>query len=332
MSKNRPPRCDIALLVDEETGDYARGGNFIPDRNSVEEAVLRSLRKRYRRVEVVPFLPTVAETIDRLQRTAPRLVFNLTEWVDGDRKLDAAIAGVLDMLRLPYTGTGPDGLRLARDKALSKRIVDGLSIAVPRSFVVNGSGISKDLDFPLVVKPRYGDGSDGIGTRSVVRNERALRAQIHKLQNRDGGAVICEAFIPGRDLYVGLLGNEPQVLPPVEMLIRRRSDDAPQLATRRLKNDSRYRRRWGVHYRPARLERSAMSALTAASRRIFHALKLRDYARLDYRMTPDGKFYFIEANPNPDLDPHALNRSGCFSGIEYGNLIARIVESARRRR
>src|SRR4030095_1156350 len=112
MSKNRPPRCDIALLVDEETGDYARGGNFIPDRNSVEEAVLRALRKRYRRVEVVPFLPTLAETIDRLQRTAPRLVFNLTEWVDGDRKLDAAIAGVLDMLRLPYTGTAPARLRL----------------------------------------------------------------------------------------------------------------------------------------------------------------------------------------------------------------------------
>src|SRR5262245_44437570 len=162
MGKNRPPRCDIALLVDEETGDYARSGSFIPDRNSVEEAVLRALRKRYRRVEVMPFLPAVAETVERLHQIAPRIVFNLTEWVDGDRKRDAAIAGVLDMLKLRYTGTGPDGLRLARDKALAKRIVGGLSVAVPYSFVVNGSRVSKErLDFPLVVKPRYGDGSDG---------------------------------------------------------------------------------------------------------------------------------------------------------------------------
>src|SRR5262245_21382699 len=169
MSANRPPHCDIALLVDEETGEYARNGRFIPDRNSVEEAVLRELRRHYSHVEVVPFLPTVAKTVERLHEATPRVVFNLTEWVDGDRKLDAAIAGVLDMLRLRYTGTGPDGLRLARDKDLSKRIVDGLSVAVPRSFVVNGSATWKDPDFPLVVKPRYGDGSDGIGTRSVVR-------------------------------------------------------------------------------------------------------------------------------------------------------------------
>ena len=143
---------------------------------------------------------------------------------------------------------------------------------------------------------------------------------------------MCEEFIHGRDLYVGLLGNEPRVLAPVELVVRSRSRSAPQLATYRLKNDPRYRRKWGVHYRRARLDRRTMSALADASRRIFHALKLRDYARLDFRLAPDGRLYFIEANPNPDLDPHALNRSGCFSGVPYGRLLETIVESARRRR
>ena len=331
MRKERPPRCDIALLVDEETGEHRQSGRFVLDPGDVEQKVLRALRKRYRRVEVVPFLPTVAQTVERLRQLAPRVVFNLTEWVDGDRRMDAAIAGVLDMLKLRYTGTGPDGLRLARDKALSKRIVGGLSVAVPRSFGMNGSRVANERpDFPLVVKPQYGDGSDGIATRSVVRNARQLRAQIRKLRARKGEPAICEEFVPGRDLYVGLLGNEPRVLAPVEMVIRR-GGAGPQLATYRLKNDPRYRSRWGVHYRRARLDRPTMSALATASRRIFHALKLRDYARLDFRLTPGGTLYFIEANPNPDLDPHALNRSGCFAGIEYGALIAHIVESARKR-
>src|SRR6185436_9151120 len=115
MAAKRPARCDIALLVDEETGEYGASGRFVPESDDVEEKVCRALRKRYRRVEVVPFLPSVAGTVARLRRLEPRIVFNLTEWVDGDRKLDAAIAGLLDMLKLRYTGTGPDGLRIARD-------------------------------------------------------------------------------------------------------------------------------------------------------------------------------------------------------------------------
>ncbi len=334
MKKKRPPRCDIALLVDEETGEQGSSGRFVPEPDDVEEKVLRALRKRYRRVEVVPFRPPIAETVERLRNLAPRIVFNLTEWVDGDRKLDAAIAGLLDLIKLRYTGTGPDGLRLARDKALSKQIVAGLGIAVPRSFVTVGSrGVrSRDLSYPLIVKPQFGDASEGITRQSVVYGKRQLGARKRAVRAHAGGPVMCEEFIHGRDVYVGLLGNEPRVLPPVELVVRSRSRFAPQLATYRLKNDPRYRRKWRVHYRLARLDRQTAGALADASRRIFHALKLRDYARLDFRAALDGKLYFIEANPNPDLDPHALNRCGCFSGVPYVRLLETIVESARRRR
>src|SRR6185436_19218514 len=185
MKKKRPPRCDIALLVDVETGEHHPSGAFVPEPDDVEDKVARALRRRYRRVEIVPFLPTVAETVERLRRLRPRVVFNLTEWVDGDRRLDAAVAGLLDVMKVRYTGSGPDGLRLARDKALAKRIVGGLGVAVPGSFGVNGDRhAGAPLRFPLVVKPGFGDGSDGITKASVVHNVRELRAQARRVQAR----------------------------------------------------------------------------------------------------------------------------------------------------
>ncbi|HXF66317.1 MAG TPA: hypothetical protein VNK67_06450 [Burkholderiales bacterium] len=333
MARKKPPRCEVALLVDEETGRWSSAGHFIPEADDVEEKVLRALRRRYRRVEVVPFSPQVVQTVERLRQLKPRIVFNLTEWVDGDRKLDAAVTGLLEMMKLRYTGTGPDGLRLARDKALSKQIVAGLGIAVPRYFSVYGTRLGRvsELEFPVIVKPQFGDGSEAINQRSVVRNPRQLRARVAAIRSRLKEPAVCEEFIPGRDLYVGLLGNRPRVLPPVEMVVRSRHRSAPRFATYRLKHDARYRARWRVHYRRARLDGRRMREIALLSRRIFHALKLRDYARLDFRITPAGRLYFIEANPNPDLDPHAFNRSGCFAGVPYERLIGAIVEAARAR-
>jgi D-alanine-D-alanine ligase len=332
--RRKKPRCEVALLVDEESGEWSKAGRFVPERDDVEEKVLRVLRRRYRQVEVVPFSPGVVETVERLRRLKPRIVFNLTEWVDGDRKLDAAITGLLEMMRLRYTGTGSDGLRLARDKVLSKQIVAGLGVAVPRYFSAYGTRLGRvsDLDFPVIVKPQFGDGSEAIDRRSVVRNPRQLRARVAAICARLRQPAVCEEFIAGRDLYVGLLGNRPRVLPPVEMVVRSRHRAAPRFATYRIKHDARYRARWRVHYRRARLEPRLMREIAHLSRRIFRALKLRDYARLDFRITPAGRIYFIEANPNPDLDPHAFNRSGCFASVPYERLIGAIVEAARLRR
>jgi D-alanine-D-alanine ligase len=334
MAKKKAPRYDVVLLVDEETGEYGRGGRFIPERNDVEAQVLKALRRRYARVEVVPFSPRVVATVERLRALRPRMVVNLTEWVEGDRKLDAAITGLLEIMKLRYTGTGPDGLRLSRDKALSKSIVAGLGIDVPRYFVAQrGERVPvDDLTFPLIVKPQFGDGSDAITKHSVVRGVRTLRARVRSVHARLKEPAVCEQFIGGRDLYVGLLGDGPRVLPPVELVVRSRHRLAPQFATYRLKNDPRYRARWGVYYRRARLGTSQLRKLRKASRHIFHALNLRDYARLDFRLAEDGRLYFIEANPNPDLDPHSLNRSGCFATLPYPRLIETIVESARNRR
>ncbi len=321
------------MLVDAETGERNRTGRFVPDRGSMEQQVLGSLCARYRRVAVVPFGPDIVATLTELRKLRPQIVFNLTEWVDGDRALDHAIGGLLEMMKFRYTGTGPAGMQICRDKALSKQIAAAAGVDVPCCFTLGrGERIENPgLPFPLIVKPQYGDGSDEISKASLVRTPLELRRRVRALRSRRKGPVVCEEFIPGRDIYVGIIGNEPRVLAPTEMVIGSRKASAPQFATYRLKNDRSYRAKWRVRYRLAVLPKPVLRKIADFSKKAFRALHLRDYARLDFRLTGEGRLVFIEANPNPDLTPHTLGRNLCFVGIEYRNLIPRIVETARKR-
>src|SRR5688572_32285986 len=122
--------CDIAVLVDEEVGDVDKAGEFVLERGTMEWHVCEALRRHDRGVSVVPFDPAITPTIEALRALKPRLVFNLTEWIAGDRRLDSSIAGMLEMMRLTYTGAGPHGMQIARDKALAKQVVGELGIAV----------------------------------------------------------------------------------------------------------------------------------------------------------------------------------------------------------
>jgi D-alanine-D-alanine ligase len=318
--KAKNARCDVMMLIDAENGERVKSGRFVPDRSSMEEHVYRALLPRYPRVAVVPFGPDVGATLAELKKLRPRIVFNLTEWVDGDRKLDYAIAGLLDILKIPYTGTGPAGLRICRDKALSTHLAAAAGVDVPCSFTlgVRDRIVNPGLPYPLLVKPRFGDGSDEIGKHSLVHTPRELAARVRAIRARLKEPVVCEEFIPGRDIYVGVIGNEPRVLAPTEMTVGSKKAAAPKFATYRLKNDGAYRTKWRVRYQLAKLSPRVMRLV-------------RDYARLDFRLTDEGRLVFIEANPNSDLTPNTLGRNLCFVGIEYRNLIPRIVETARKR-
>ncbi|MDP1674673.1 MAG: hypothetical protein Q8L65_16355 [Burkholderiales bacterium] len=329
----RKARCDIVLLVDAEAGERRGNGRFVPERSSVEAYLLDELRAQRLNVTVVPFDAGVEPVIAELRALKPRLVFNLTECVDGDRRQDAAIAGLLDLLNIPYTGTGLSGLRLARDKALSKHIAADLGVGVPRHFVIAPKGPIRNprVPYPLIVKPQFGDGSDEVRGNSLVKNERELAQRVRVLRKRVAAPLICEEFIEGRDLYVALLGNEPEVMPAVELVIGRRGRGAPTFASYKLKNDGAYRSRWRVRWRVAKLSRNLQRDVETASRTIFHGLKLRDYGRIDYRLTPDGRIVFIEANANPDLHPHAMGNHLCFAGVDYGAALKRIISAAQAR-
>jgi D-alanine-D-alanine ligase len=326
-SPTREP-CDIALLVDEEIGARDAGGRFVVEPGTMEAHVLACLEARHAHVTVVPFDPAITPTGEALRALAPRLVFNLTEWVGGDRRLDAAIVGVLEMMNLPYTGSGPDALQLARDKVLAKSIVAGLGIRVPHHVILNGRVPEGEFPYPAIVKPQFGDGSDGIARSALVTNQRDLTRRLAAIRRRSDEPLLCEQFIEGRDLFVALLGNEPKVMPPLELVVGRKSAGSPRFATYRVKNDAAYRTRWRVRYREPRLDAHVLASIEAASRRIFGSLKLRDYARIDYRLTAGNELYFLEANPNPDLTRHTFGRDRCFAGVSYPELIASIVDAA----
>jgi D-alanine-D-alanine ligase len=333
MARKNKQRCDVAMLVDVEMGETNLAGRFVPDRGSMELQVYHALSARYRTVVVVPFGPDIPATLIRLRKLKPRIVFNLTEWIDSDRTQDYAIAALLDMMKLKYTGTGPEGLQLARDKAASKQLVAAAGVDVARHFtLIRGKPVANPgVPYPLIVKPQLGDGSDEIGKVSLVRSLRELKLRARAIWSRLKEPLICEEFIPGRDIYVGILGNQPRVLAPTEMVVGSRKPGAPKFATYRLKNDGAYRTKWRVTYRLAKLPARVQRQVREYSRAAFHALKMRDYGRLDYRLTDDGRLVFIEANPNSDLTPHTLGRNLCFVGIEYRNLIPHIVETALKR-
>lgn len=325
-------RCDVALLVDIETGARGPSGKFVADRGSVEELLYRCLRTLYANVVMVPFDPAVTPTIAELRALKPRVVFNITEWVDGDRRLDAAITGLLELLGLPYTGSSAEALQVCRDKSLSKQIVAKHGVNVARELLIPpGAAVrAPDFGFPLLVKPQYGDGSDSIGKGSLVHNLAQLRVRVRAIHRKQKQPALCEAFIPGNDIYVALLGNEPRVMRPIQVVIGRQHASAPLFATYNVKNNGAYRKRWRVHWIEPKLPAPVIRDIGRASRAAFHALKLNSYARLDYRLTPDNKLVFLEANANPDLDPDSFGRNRCFAGVRYRDAIKIIVDTALR--
>lgn len=320
---------NIAVLVDEETGAFDRRGEFDLERGTMEWQVVQELIRTRTSIRVLPFDPKITPTVEALRAAKPDLVFNLTEWVAGDRRLDSAIAGMLEMMKLRYTGSGPDAMLFARDKALAKGIVADLGVATAPHTLVNGRRPrAGTLRYPVFVKPQYGDGSDEIGNAALVKSDAELARRVASIRRRRSDALMCEQFVGGRDLFVALLGNEPRVMPPLELVVGKSGRGAPSFATDRIKTDARYRTKWRVRYRVAKLAPGVDRRIEDVSRRIFHALKLRDYARLDYRLTPENELVFLEANPNPDLTRHTFGRDRCFAGVSYPELIATIVRSA----
>ena len=317
----------VAVLVDKEvlvpgTSRFLVGEGDRP--------VVNALRRLVEKVVVGPYT-NAAGLFKWIEDVKPDLIFNLTEQADGDRGKDGHICALLELLKLPYTGTGPRGLMLCRDKAVSKLIAAREGFKTPEFFVLAASAprLPPGTTFPLVVKPRFGDASEGISQASLVRTKEALFNRIAFLEQIDTEDIICEEFIAGRELLVGVIGR--RVMPVRELIIGRRSPNKPRLASYSLKHDKIYQHRWRFRTDFARLTPPQERKVKELTRRTFDALDLRDYGRLDLRLTPSGEWFFLEANPNPGLAPFNRSLSGIWSGIDYEKLIEQIMLQALRR-
>jgi D-alanine-D-alanine ligase len=267
----------------------------------------------------------------------PDIVFNLLEEFRGQAVYDQNVVSYLELMRAAYTGCNPRGLVLARDKALSKKILHYHRIRVPR-FAVAPLGRRfkrpKRLEFPLIVKSLVEEASTGISKASVVTAEDKLADRVRFVHEHVQTDAIVEEYIEGREIYVGVLGNDRlTVLPAWELFLDGLPADSPRIATRRMKIDPDFQERHEVMIGEAeQLSADLLRFFARTCKRIYRTLGLSGYARLDFRLGPDGKVYFLEANPNPEIAAsEEFAAASEAAGMSYDQMLERILRLGLRR-
>jgi D-alanine-D-alanine ligase len=272
-------------------------------------------------------LNVIGRAIDDID---PHIAFNLVEQFDGLPHFDQHVVSYLELRKQKYTGSNPRGLMIARDKALTKKILTYHRISVPRFAVFpprKRVAATNRLKFPLFVKSLTEEGSEGISQASLVREPDKLLERIAFIHEKTGSPALVEEFIEGREIYVAIYGNEQlTALPPWELTMSNLPDGAPVIATDKAKWDPSYQKRIGLKTGPAELSKDELARLLRASKRIYKLLGLSGYARLDYRMQENGRFHLLEANPNPQIarDEDFAN-SAKHAGMSYETLLQKLV-------
>jgi D-alanine-D-alanine ligase len=269
---------------------------------------------------------------DEIEGFKPHVVFNLLEQFHHEPVYDQHIPSFLELMRIPYTGCNPRGLILARGKDLSKTLVHYRRVAVPVFAVFPMHRKVKRparLALPLIVKSLNEDGSRGISQASIVDTDEELAERVAFIHEQVGTAAIAEQYIEGRELYVGVFGNNRlRCLPVWELKFGTSGGQgARQIATEKVKHDTSYQERVGIVDGPAKNLPPELSArIHAIAKRIYRTLKLDGYARIDFRLAADGTPYFIEANPNPEIaKSQEFATAARHDGLDYPDLLHRIL-------
>ncbi len=273
----------------------------------MEYDVLAALEQLGHKVHCVGVADDLKPVREAIAAYRPHIVFNLLMHFHEAGILDSAVVSWLELMRQPYTGCNPRGLLTANDKALCKKVLSYHRVQAPRFFIVpRGKRVSelpRGLEFPLFVKSRSEHASTGIAQASIVRDLDQLNDRAEFIHRNVGTSALCEEFIPGRELTIGVLGNQRLETTPVwEVTMDKLPEGAPNIVTSKLKWDLDYQKRVGLKSEPARgLPAATAASIDRLARRIYRALGLSGYARIDMRMDEDGRIWILEANPNPDL-------------------------------
>ena len=320
---------NVALLHTKDAVD----GEEDPVLGQIEGA-LRAGGHESRRVMVDSDVEPLVQT---LTKDRPDLIINLAESFAGKSALESNIAALLNLLDLRYTGSSPAGLLVAGDKTLSKKVLRFHGIKTPEFATVYRGMVdwAGDVQFPLIVKPPQEDASLGITQKSIVHDVRELLEKIAEIQGEYQSPALAEQFIEGREYYVGVLGNQnAKALPVIELDFSKFPSDRPRIASWEAKwgdeGDARGAEFEGTEsVFPEDLPDELRDRMQKAAVDAFHALRLRDYARIDMRVTEGGDIYLIEVNPNCYLEAKSeFARAAERDGIAYDALIAQIVELA----
>jgi D-alanine-D-alanine ligase len=326
----------FANVVDQEpeqgTKNCSKAKKELEDREEISEALEKLGHEPFYYV-----LDGNAQSLLSLAKCGADLVFNLTESYAGDDTKDTNVAAYLDLLGLPYTGAGPHACLLAQDKALAKKLFAFHGIRSPY-FATSYRGKidhAHDIKFPLIVKPLWEDGSIGIDAGAVVDSIKEMMERIEYIQDEFDCPALIEEYIEGREIYGAILGSYEyaESLPLVELDLSKLPKGTPKIASYEVKFEKDTQAHKLTKSAIAKnLDEETATKLADTALAAYRAVKLRDYGRIDMRLSPNGDVYVIEANPNPWLaSQHEFAMAAKESGRSYTKLIGEIVDLALRR-
>ena len=321
VHKTLVPPDDVVGLSEAEIDEFR-----------TEYDVLHALRRLKAEVRVVGIGDRLTELRETIDEWRPHVVFNLLDEFSGIISYDHHVVGYLELMQQRYTGCNPRGMMLSRDKVLTKRVLATHGVATP-SFTLFPFGHRfrepARIEFPLFVKSATEDASLGISQASLVEDMRSLRERVQFIHEHVESDALVEEYVDGREIYVGVLGNErPVTLPPWEMDFGTLPSAQARIATRKMKWDRKYQQKHGIQTGNARgLSGKQRTLLSGLAKRTYRALYMNGFARMDFRLCSDGRVFLLEANPNPNLSKgEDFADSAKAHGMSYTALVDRIVQ------
>jgi D-alanine-D-alanine ligase len=321
VHKTLVPPDDISGLTEAQIDEFR-----------TEYDVLHTLRRPGHDVRVVGIGDQLTELRETIDEWRPHVVFNLLDEFSGIISYDHYVVAYLELVRQRYTGCNPRGMMLSRDKVLTKRVLATHRVATPafRLFPF-GRRFSepRGLAFPLFVKSATEDASLGISQASLVEDMKSLQERVQFIHEQVQSDALVEEYVDGREIYVGVLGNDRlTTLPPWEMDFGSLTEAQARIATRKVKWDRKYQAKHGIRTGKAHdLTEEQRELLARLAKRTYRALYMSGYARMDFRMRADGTIFLLEANCNPNLSRgEDLADSAKAAGMSYTALVNRIVQ------
>jgi D-alanine-D-alanine ligase len=324
----------ILLMVHEDLvppDDLAQLDDAKIDEIRTEHDVLTTLQNLGQDVRAVGVRDRLTVLTEALDEWRPHVVFNLLNEFFGIASYDHYVVAHLELMRQPYTGCNPRGMMMSRDKVLTKQMLAWHRIATPAfRLFPNGRRFTEPrrIGFPLIVKSPTEEASLGIAQASIVHDMESLRERVQFIHDHTQSDALVEEYVEGRELYIGVLGNTRlTTLPAWEMDFGTSSKQPAGIATRRVKWDKKYQEKHGITTSRAHdLSAEQTARLARLAKRVYRALHMSGFARMDLRMRDDGSVFVLEANANPELARgEDLAASAEAVGIEYAALIKRIV-------
>ncbi len=322
-------KITVLTYLDSENENSKEYDQVVPQ-------VARTLRRLGHRVSILGVHGDVKRLIAGLSRRKPELVFNLMEMFGQNVFGDIPVTGLLDLLGVRYTGSGPGELYLSQDKGLTKKLLAFEEILYPRYAVFSRQAAFEtggNLRMPLFVKPLRSDASLGIGGKSLVHDAVALMERVAAIHKELDDSALAEEYIEGREFYVGVLGNgQPKALPPIEVDFTGFPEGVPKVMDSKAKWDERSKEYKGTKSIIANLPDELRARLQKVAVDAYRALRVKDYGRVDLRLTDTGEIYVLEVNASCYLEKSSeFAMAAGASGLDYPRLIEKIVNLASER-